>query len=315
MGKYTDEEVALLKNQYIKLKNKNLEEGSVYRKVSNQLRRKGYDRTPESVRKKVRRLGLPTLKENNGIRRAIVLPDMQVPYHDEKAVSVVEDFMSDHNWDFYINIGDFLDLDQISHYNDRKPRILEGKRLEQDFELGDQILQRHRDIVGDNCEMYYLEGNHEDRINRYLDANPIHEGSMEIPNRLNLDEKNIHWMKFWDKEEIVEIGEATFIHGRYCNKYHAKKHVQRYMKNVFTGHTHDIDCFSMESEGSDGTYVGQSLGCLCEYEQQYKRGEPDSWQQGFGIFYFFPDGTFTYYVPRIFDYRFVAPNGEVYSYK
>jgi hypothetical protein len=67
---------------------------------------------------------------------------------------------------------------------------------------------------------------------------------------------------FWSKGEVFQIGEATFIHGRFTNEYHAKKHATRY-GNVFYGHTHDIQSFSGEFYGSK-TIIGQSLGvCAC----------------------------------------------------
>ena len=651
MGKYTDQEEKLLKNEYIRLKNADFG-GSVYKEVSDKLSSKGFDRSPEAVRKKVDRLGLPPLKENEGIRKAIVISDLHIPYQDKKALSLVEQYMDDKDWDIYINLGDHMDFDQISHFNDRKPRIKEGKRLQDDYEEGKEVLQRHRGIVGDDCEMYYLEGNHEcldeetevltsdgwkdyqsvseddevwtldvdsnegewgsveekhvydydgemyhitsmrmdtlvtpnhrilhkrghsgepqfekglqyreisdfnnystrlhipisnennqsdfsrvsddelrfagwflsdghfyedkrgymgagfsqsadgvdeissvldslgvgysvrernrkidsicgkklkkehktqyhfeilkdslgyvedffdgkrelpdwlgklsrrqfdifldtyikgdgsvrndapskmiytsdedrvdflqyllvkngytatvdeyrkgeyrlnvcereftqlcaegrlyddhiekkeykgdvwcltvdngnflvrrngkvyftgnSRVERYLDQNPEHEGLMEVPTRLNLDDIGVNWIKSWTTGEMVRIGEASFTHGNRTNKYHSFKMASEYMSNIFYGHCHDTQSFTLTSKGDDSTYIGQSLGCLCQYDQQYKNGKPDNWQIAFGVFHFFPDGNFNHYVVRIFDYKFVAPNGEVYSYK
>jgi len=301
--KYKKEEVELIKEEY------EPEEG-IYKQLAKKL-----DRTPESVRKKCRRMELPPIRKNsqNTIEKAIVLPDIQVPYHDKKTLSVVEDYMKDHDWDYYICLGDVLDMDFISDYNKRKIKLREGKRFYKDYEIGYEILKRHRNIVGDDCKMYLIEGNHEDRVNRYIEQYPQFEEMIEVPKNLRLDELNIEWIPFESEGEILEIGNAVFIHGKYTNKYHAKKHVNRYGKNVYYGHTHNVQLFSKVKHGADKTLEGHSLGCLCEYDQQYKEGDPDNWQQAFGTFHFFPDDFYNRYITRIFKHRFIAPNGKVYK--
>ena len=89
--------------------------------------------------------------------------------------------------------------------------------------------------------------------------------------------------------------------------------VDYYGVNIFFGHNHDIQGFSKVNRGKNKTLVGQSLGCLCNYEQGYIQGNPTNWQQAFGIFYFFPNGHFTYYIPRIFNHKFISPEGKVYD--
>jgi hypothetical protein len=56
-------------------------------------------------------------------------------------------------------------------------------------------------------------------------------------------------------------------------------------------------------KGADNTIVGQSLGCLCEYELSFMKGRPSNWQQASAIFQLLPDGYFTYDVRRIFKHR------------
>ncbi len=303
--RYSKKEVELIKDKY------EPREG-IYEDLADEL-----DRNRESVRKKCRRMGMEPVRKTsqNEPKKAIVLPDMQVPFHDEETLSIVEEYMKDHEWDYYINLGDFMDFDFISDYNKRKIKLREGRRFEEDYEIGREILKRHRDIVGDDCEMYLIEGNHEDRVNRYVEQHPQFEGMVEVPKNLHLDELGIEWMPFWSEGDILEIGNAIFIHGKYTNKYHAKKHVNRYGKNIYYGHTHDLQVFSKVKHGHDKTLEGHSLGCLCQYDQQYKEGEPDNWQKAFATFHFFPDDFYNRYVTRIFKQRFIAPDGKVYEFK
>lgn len=248
------------------------------------------------------------------IIRWIVLPDVHTPYEDGQSLLAVEKLMVDLRFDGYILIGDFMDFDCISAHNKNNLRAIAQKTVQKDYDRANIILDRHQKIIRANnkrAEFVYIEGNHENRVDRYIDANPAMEGSVEVPLKLNLKARKFKWVPFWSKGEVYKVGKATFIHGRYTNDAHAKKHVHRYGCNVFYGHVHDVQCYSAEMLGEGNTLVGQSLGCLC-LPQSYMQGAPDKWQQAFGIFEFFPDGLFTYAVVRIFKHRF-SYNGKVYT--
>lgn len=251
-----------------------------------------------------------------GVTKAIVLPDCQVPYHDKKSLKAVEKYMANHKWDYYINLGDFMDLDCISHHNQGQLRQVEGKRLKQDYDIGNEILDRHQEIVRRNnkkAKFVMLEGNHEYRIERYLDANPAAQGYVEVENALYLKERGIDYIRCYKEGKTFKLGKAYFHHGLYTNDLHAKKHALNFGKNIFYGHLHDIQGYSHTQHGDGSAIVGQSLGCLCEYQQSYIKGNPKRWQQAVATFYFQPNGHFSFYVSRIFDHKFIGPDGILYS--
>lgn len=219
--------------------------------------------------------------------------------------------MRDHPWDTIIQVGDFLDFDCISSHNDRNLRAIARKTVQSDYNYGRRILDRWQRLAP-KAKLVIIEGNHEDRVNRYIDANPQMEGMMEVPIGLELQQRGVQWVPYWSQGESYRVGNAFFIHGRYTNEHHAKKHVMRYGVNVFYGHLHDVQCFPLVLQGEDKTIVGQSLGCLCRYDQSYLKGAPTNWQQAFGAFHFYDDGFFTYNVPRIFKHRFYF-EGDVYK--
>jgi hypothetical protein len=66
-------------------------------------------------------------------------------------------------------------------------------------------------------------------------------------------------------------------------------------------------------KGKSDIIVGQSIGCLCEYDQAYMKGKPSNWQQGFMVLFLLPNGNYTYYTPRIFDHQFIGPDGVHYA--
>lgn len=252
----------------------------------------------------------------NKVYKVIVLPDCQVPFQDDRTLRAVEKYIGDNKWDEYVNLGDFMDFNVISHFNKGASRRVENERLQADYSVGNAILDRHQHLVRKNspkAKFTLLEGNHDYRIERYLDENPAGQGMLEVEVGLNLKKRGFKYIRCYKEGEVYNIGNAYFHHGLYTNEHHAKKHVDRYGVNLFYGHTHDVQSYSKVVMGKDKTLVGQSLGCLCRYDQSYIKGNPTNWQQAFGIFYFLPDGHFTYYVVRVFKHRFVAPDGKIYE--
>lgn len=250
------------------------------------------------------------------LKSVIVLPDMQVPYEDRISLSAVEAYMSDTSWDIYINLGDFLDFDCISSFNKGFLRKIEGLAIQKDYDYANKILDRHQKIVRENnknAQFVLLEGNHEYRVERYIDENPQVRGLLEVERGLKLRDRCFKWVRCYRNGDVYRLGNAVFHHGRFINQYHAAKTVNYYGTNIFYGHTHDVQGFSKVTHGDDKTMVGQSLGCLCRYDQSYIQGNPTNWQQAFGVFYFLPDGHFTYYIIRIFKNRFVSPEGKIYD--
>src|SRR5579885_506194 len=249
-------------------------------------------------------------------KRVLVLPDIHlrpslngVPSgEDIETLSSVQRYVARYKWDEVVQIGDLIDFDCISSHNAHKLRVIEGRRIQKEYDYGNRWLDSWQKATG-GAEWTILEGNHCERVERYIDANPALEGSLEFDKQLQLKQRGIRWVRFWTKGEIYSIGNAHFIHGQHTNKYHAEKTAAEYGVCVFYGHTHDVMCVPKSLRGADKSILGQSLGCLCRYDQPYMRGRPSKWQQAFGVFHFQPDGFFNHYVVNIFDHKFISPEG------
>lgn len=255
-------------------------------------------------------------KDGTQVKTVIVLPDFQVPYHDNQSVKVVLDYVSSIWVDEIIILGDFMDIYSLSSHSDGKPGQLEGHKIFEEYEVGNQVLdqiQRAGRNKNKECKFVLLEGNHEFRVERYYDKFPVLRGQMDVDKELRLKEREIKYVLCYSKGDVYQKGNAYFHHGLYGGDNHAKTHVSNFGTNIFYGHLHDVQGYSKVLKGKDKTIVGQSMGCLCEYEQSYIKGNPTRWQQAFGIFYFLPDGYFTYYIPRLFKHRFVDPAGKIWS--
>lgn len=254
--------------------------------------------------------------KNTDIYRVIVTPDSQFPYEDVAANNAVEQYVADNKFDEWVDLGDFMDFDFLSHHNEGLHRLNAGKLLKQHYTYGREVLDRRLSVLHKNnrkASMTMIEGNHDARVETFLNKNPQLEGMLEVEEGLGLKKRKIEWIRFWRDGSIYKIGKAGFCHGLYTSKYHAAKMVENYCCNIFYGHVHDVMEFPKVMHGKDEVVVGQSLGCLCRLDQAYIKQNPKNWQLAFGDFFFTKEGLFTYYVPRILDSKFVAPTGKIYQ--
>jgi predicted phosphodiesterase len=243
-------------------------------------------------------------------RRILVIPDLHLPLEDKRATSRVLEFAASERWDEAILLGDVLDCNLYSAFNEGKPRKTRGQSIAEDMKNGREWLAGFCRTVRKRrpgCKVVYIEGNHEERVQRYIDARPEHEGLLEIPVQLQLDDLRVQWVPFWSKGTAYQIGHASFIHGFSTIQNHAAKHARDWGSNVFYGHTHDVQEHSIYRRAKNVTIKGKSLGCLCDFEQPYMRGRPMRWQHAFGVFHFWPDGTFQESTVHIHKGRFLDP--------
>ena len=126
-------------------------------------------------------------------RKHLLIPDCQlkvgVPMDHLTALG---NYIIDQKPDVIINIGDFADMPSLSTY-DRGTKTAEGARYQEDidatFEGMEKLLEpikaynRHA-ALGHRAvyrpDMVLTLGNHENRINRHVNANPDLEGKLSV---------------------------------------------------------------------------------------------------------------------------------------
>ena len=195
--------------------------------------------------------------------------------------------------------GDFMDFDSISKFGKKNFLKREGKRLLFDFHLGNKVL----DVIDKHTKdkVVYLYGNHEIWLDNLIaEEAPQLEGLVSVEKELRFKDRNYKIIPF---NKVYKVGHARFIHGWYYNIYHARKTVAEMGASTFYGHTHDMQAFTKVNY-DEKPMLGQSMGCLCDLNPSYKKNRPNRWVNGFGIFYFSSDGTFTPYNPILIKGKF-----------
>jgi len=263
-------------------------------KISNQEARY-YCRLYRDLHKKARLVG-----------KGIAAFDIHYPLQDKASMNVLIKAIEIIRPDYFVFGGDQLNLDCISHHNKGKIKLLENRRISKDFKgFQEEIMDRIEAVLPRSCKKYFMIGNHEYWIDRLIEDNPQLEGLMEVENNLNLSKYEV--VPF---NKTLRIGEMTFLHGIYVNKYHAEKHLRIYQKMLFYGHLHTNQVYTSIAPTTSLPKQAVGVGCLCNRNAEYMRNRPNDWLHQFLIWYMFDDGTFVYQTPIIINGKTVI-NGKV----
>ena len=246
------------------------------------------------------------------IQKTILLPDIHYPYYDTQLMESVEEFMIDYEPDEIIYMGDQMALDCISGWNKNKPLLKEGQRLIKEYESFDEdILQVHESITSTDTRRVFMIGNHEQRVEWYVQAYPELDGIVDIDRNLKLTERGYKVIPF---NGVYKLGKLSVIHGFYWNKYHSAKTLEAFEGNVVYGHVHNPQMYAKVTPiDRKGYHTATSLPCLCNIKPDYKRNAPNFWLNGFGIVEHLPaTGYFNLYTIIIIEGCFMF-NGKYYG--
>ena len=228
--------------------------------------------------------------------KAIVLPDVHI--NDQgyaPCYEPVKKFIKQFKPDETILLGDFADCVSLSHWNLKKRRKVEGKRHSKEIEVLDKEL---RYLEKYSKKIVWMEGNHENWLEQYLDQHPESEGSLEYTIRLK--DRKFKWIP---QGQTYKLGKLYFIHGEYITMHHAKKHLMEYGCNLCYGHTHTFQTHTYSMRKQD-PYVAYGLGCLCDHKPAYLKGRKGAWINQFAVVYVADNGQFQVYPINIINDAF-----------
>jgi len=221
-------------------------------------------------------------------RKVMVTGDYHIPFEDKKAYSIMKQYAKDYKPDIFVINGDLIDFYTISRFDSNPERKISFKK---ELELGRKCLTEIRDILP-NADIYYLEGNHENRLQHFIWRNPELDGLEELAltNLLQLEENDIKFVgvdrDYWRKDTgHLIIGKTIIMHGdsrlngasysKYSG-YSAKNTLMNLQSNIVINHTHRLGQIYHSTPYSD--LIGIEGGSLCQ-----KTGTAN-WQQGFVTF-------------------------------
>lgn len=203
----------------------------------------------------------------------IALGDIHFPYSNPRALEETLDFISNYHPQYIILLGDIVDCYSLSRFDKDPRRILS---LQKEFDLANAFLANLKKI-SPRSKIIYIEGNHEKRLQKYLDSHPEISSlrSLTIPLLLGLDALDIPYVKNFS------LCDMYFTHGEIVRKYSGQSARGELDKNDVSGcsgHTHRLSHYFKTTTHRDLQWV--EAGCLCSLNPIYLDTKPD-WQNGF----------------------------------
>lgn len=194
--------------------------------------------------------------------RRVFWPDTHCPFHDPKAVEVAIQIAADFKPHEIVFLGDYQDCYCVGQYTQdpEKNFNLLSEELEEGKELLGAIVRRSkaRSVV-------YLEGNHENRIARYIATyGPRLGGLQSIPEILGIS-RGWKYLPYGQKGHY-RCGNWVITHGTLCTKYSAAAMVAKYGCNVLFGHVHKIQRFQTSNFAGEAM-TGLTCGWLGDKER------------------------------------------------
>lgn len=213
--------------------------------------------------------------------KSIFLSDVHVPFCHREALDVVKSFTKEFMPDNVYLLGDICDFYQVSRFDQDPERIFS---LQKDLYKARKVLKEIRNTSPD-AKIVYLEGNHEQRMQKYLWRHPeiASLDALNVPVLLHLDDMNIEYI---GKYQTYKKHNFILTHGEIVRKhsgYTARGMFEQYGMSGISGHTHRLGVHYVSNEAAN--YLWAENGCLCDLNPEYIVGRPN-WLNGFSIGYF-----------------------------
>lgn len=277
----------------------------------------------------VRAPKLGAKKPLGGFKRAMVLPDIQIgfyvdgsgrlhPTHDEKALDVTLQLIRFVRPDRIDLVGDNGDFPELSKYRVHPTFVRTTQATVDRMAL---LVAQLRAAAGDECEIRWLEGNHEARLSTYILDNAraafgLRRGNqpdswpvLSVPNLCRLDEHGVEYVPGYPANETWINNRLRVIHGHQVtsNGSTAHKYLANERVSTVFGHIHRREWAerTRRTRGGARTILALSPGCLCRIDGAVPStkgghdldGMPvpstEDWQQGVAVFtYEEGDGRF-----------------------
>ena len=209
--------------------------------------------------------------------RVAFVPDIHYPYHDPAAVAAAERVLRHYKPDLIVLLGDVVDFYELSDF-DKNPN--REKRLQDELNQADDFFFRlRRDHP--TAAIWYKEGNHEKRLQRYLWKYAKGLSSLTCLETSNLLRLPKHDIRFFTTKEKLRFGGAIITHGdrvRQKSGYTAHSMLWDRKMSGISGHTHRFADVSISADG--GTWRWIEAGCLCRLDPEYVDDKIPDWQQG-----------------------------------
>jgi len=242
----------------------------------------------------------------NRLKTILFIPDQHWPFVDHRAYKVMLNVISQIKIDEVVWLGDHWDCYCVSDYG--KDPIKNFKLLEEELIEGREALAQIEKITKAKS-FVFLQGNHENRIDRYVAAYAGKLGNLVKTKDILQIPEHYRYIPY-GQNGYYKCGKLIVTHGSLSNKHIAHAMLAKYGASVLFGHTHKVQEFQITNVFGE-VLRGINIGWLGDAKKaaEYIKNVAD-WCHGFAIGYFKPNGDFFVQTIPIINYECVF-NGEL----
>lgn len=224
----------------------------------------------------------------------LVIADAHVePGQNQDRFDFLGEFIVEHRPTAIVSLGDFVSMGSLSEWDKNKNLIMEGKRFKHDIEAGVDAVRRMFSpllMLQSKQRMFkkklyipkvvWIDGNHEDRINRYVEQNAEMEGYINgfynyVEDIIKTCSDQVFYIKYKDyltyscKETSISFLHAPInaagkpISGEFV----CRRALDLFNNHVVFGHSHSFRVESRFRHGGDGNLVKQAVSCGCFFDE------------------------------------------------
>lgn len=213
------------------------------------------------------------------IKKVLLISDLHIPYQDNEAITTALSYGKKQEIDAIFINGDLIDVYMLS-FHEKDPR---KRSIANELEDCRTFFKGLRKAF-DGIPIYYIPGNHEVRLERYLKVKApelldVEEFKLDV--LLRIGEHKIEYIPYSTKcyfgKLLVEHGDKMRGNG---GVNPARTLYLRLKRHAICGHFHRTTEATEKVYDGD-VYVTYSTGCLCELEPSYM--EVNNHNHGFAI--------------------------------
>ncbi len=211
----------------------------------------------------------------------LIVPDVHAPYHDRRAWELMLSVARELRPETIVVIGDLVDFYSVSAHSKDPNRAF---KLEAEVESGVALLGQLDDLGA--TKKVFTEGNHENRLERYLrDKAPELYGMAALSDFLVLEENGWVLVPY---QQHIKLGKVYYTHdaGK-TGRYSTYQTLDAFQHSVVFGHSHRMS-YVVEGDATGASKVGAQFGWLgdvskADYMHRVKANR--DWATGFGVSY------------------------------
>jgi len=212
----------------------------------------------------------------NTLKSILVLSDIHIPYHDNKALRIALEQAKKQKPEAIILLGDVIDMYMLSHFCKTPTKRSFPNEVKDTIEFLQHLRNNHK-----QAKILWVNGNHEERLFKFVQTKSpelIGLDCLSMASLFNLEKLRIEYVT-----KPIVYNDLLLIHGSEisgkCSPVNpARSAYQKTLNRVIVGHHHRTSTHT-EVSWQGKRIESHSVGCLCELTPEYSR--INKWNHGF----------------------------------